>query len=215
MCGRYTQGQTKLAIIKAYNVTHVTAEIVPSFNVCPGQDVAAIAGHAERRLGLLRWGLPGLHAAGRSLINARAESLTEKPTFSRLLGKRRCLIVADGFYEWRQVDGRKQPVYIHMKDRSPFGFAGLWDSVRLDSGKPQAYGTIVTTSANKLIAPVHHRMPVILQASAIDAWLAPECKAVESLLQPFPDEAMTWYPVSDAVNSPKNDGPELVRPLVA
>ncbi len=215
MCGRYTQGQKKTTIAKAYNVTHVTGEIVPSFNVCPGQDVAAIAGHAERRLGLLRWGLPGLRPGGRPLINARAETLAEKPTFARLLGKRRCLIVADGFYEWRQVDGRKQPVYIHMKDRSPFAFAGLWDSVLLDSGKRQAYGTIVTTSANTLIAPVHHRMPAILQPSAIDAWLDPGCQDVKSLLRPYPDDAMTWYPVSDAVNSPGNDGPELVRPLVA
>ncbi len=103
------------------------------------------------------------------MINARAETLSEKPTFARLLAQCRCMIVADGFYEWRQDEGRKQPVYIHMKDQSPFVFAGLWDSAPLDSGKVQSYGTIITTSANKLVSQVHHRMPVILSSSAIDA----------------------------------------------
>jgi len=148
------------------------------------------------------------------LINARAETLAEKPTFSRLLTHNRCLIVADGFYEWQQVDGRKEPVYIHLKDDAPFVFAGLWDALRSDAGETQAYGTIITTSANSLIAPIHHRMPAILPPDAIDAWLDPKCTDAVRLLQPYPADAMAWYPVSDAVNSPKNDGPELVRPLV-
>lgn len=213
MCGRYTQKQKAAIIEKMFDVDKVVAEISASFNVCPGQDVAAIAGHTERRLGLLRWGLPSLKAGGRPLINARAETLAEKPTFARLLTTRRCLIMADGFYEWRQVDGRKQPVYIHMIDNSPFVFAGLWDSVTEEGGKPEAYCTIITTSANTLIAPVHDRMPVILQPSAIDAWLDPKYKGIGPLLQPYPDDAMAWYPVSDAVNSPRNNGPELIRPL--
>lgn len=213
MCGRFTQKQKAAIIEKMYGVDKVVAEISASFNVCPGQDIAAIAGHAERRLGLLRWGLPSLKAGGRPLINARAETLAQKPTFARLLEKRRCLIVADGFYEWRQVEGRKQPVYIHMKDNSSFLFAGLWDSAPLESGKTQAYGTIITTSANPLIAQIHDRMPVILPPSAIDAWLDPKCRDFGPLLQPYHDDAMAWYPVSDAVNSPRNDGPELIQPL--
>ncbi len=213
MCGRYTQKQKSAIIEKMYGVDKVVAEISARFNVCPGQDVAAIAGHAERRLGHLRWGLPSLKAGGRPLINARAETLAEKPTFARLLEKRRCLIVADGFYEWRQIDGRKQPVYIHMQDHSPFVFAGLWDSVTQEDGKLQSCCTIITTRANKLIAPVHDRMPVILPPSAIDAWLDPKCKETSPLLQSYPDDAMAWYPVSDAVNSPRNDVPELIRPL--
>ncbi len=214
MCGRYTQKQKAAIIAKMHGVDKVVAEISASFNVCPGQDVAAIAGHKERRLGLLRWGLPAGQTGGRPLINARAETLAEKPTFSRLLTRNRCLIVADGFYEWRQVDGRKQPVYIHLKDDAPFVFAGLWDALRSDAGETQAYGTIITTSANSLIAPIHHRMPVILPPASIDAWLDPKCKDAVRLLQPNPADAMAWYPVSDAVNSPKNDGSELVRPVV-
>lgn len=212
MCGRYTQGQKKVTIVKKYDVARITGEIVPSFNVCPGQHVAAIVGHTERRLGVLRWGLPSPRAGGRPLINARAETLAEKPSFARLLSQRRCLILADGFYEWRQDEGRKQPVYIHMKDRTPFAFAGLWDAVSLTTGK-RAYGTIITTRANKLISAVHHRMPVILPPSAIASWLDPRFTAIDSLLLPYPDGAMTWYPVSDAVNSTANDGPDLVRPL--
>lgn len=213
MCGRYTQSQKAAIITKVYDVDKEVAEISPSFNVCPGQNVAAIAGHKERRLGLLRWGLPAGRAGGRPLINARAETLAEKPTFARLLTQNRCLIVADGFYEWRLIEGRKQPVYIHMKDHSPFVFAGLWDSVRSSTGEAQAYGTIITTSANQLIVPIHHRMPVILSASTIDAWLDPKYKQPVQLLQPYPDDPMAWYPVSDAVNSPQNDGPELILPL--
>jgi len=212
MCGRYTQKQKAAIIAKMHGVDKVVAEISASFNVCPGQDVAAIAGHAERRLGLLRWGLPSLREGRRPLINARAETLAAKPTFARLLTRNRCLIVADGFYEWRQVDGRKQPVYIHLKDDSPCVFAALWDAIPGDTGEPRAYGTIFTTSANALIAPIHDRLPVILPPASIDAWLDPEYKAAARLLQPYPTEAMAWHPVSDAVNSPKNDGPELVRP---
>jgi putative SOS response-associated peptidase YedK len=212
MCGRYTQSQKQAIVEKMFGIEKVVAEISASFNVCPGQDVAAIAGHGERRLGLLRWGLPALRAGGRPLINARAETLAEKPTFAWLLAKRRCLIVADGFYEWRQVEGRKQPVYIHMQDHSTFVFAGLWDSAVQDGCKTRSYGTIITTRANRLISPVHDRMPVILPPSAIDAWLDSKFRDLGPLLQPYPDDAMAWYPVSDAVNLPKNDGPELVVP---
>lgn len=212
MCGRYTQRQKKAIVAKMFGIEKVIGEISASFNVAPGQDVAAIAGHSERRLGLLRWGLPSLRVGGRPLINARAETLREKPTFARLLAKRRCLIVADGFYEWQQVEGLKQPVFIHMKDDSPFVFAGLWDSTQQEDGGEKAFCSIVTTSANELIAPVHHRMPVILPPSGIDPWLDPRYRAPESLLKPYPDDAMEWYRVSEAVNSPRNDGPELVQP---
>ena len=214
MCGRYTQSQKQAVIKKMFGVEKVVADVSASYNVCPGQDVAAIAGHAERRLGLLRWGLPPARAGGRPLINARAETLTEKPTFARLLVQRRCLIVADGFYEWRQHQGRKQPVFILLKNDEPFVFAGLWDSLRLEDGQSQSYCTIITTSANALIAPVHDRMPVILTTSAMDAWLDPKYKDATQLLKQYPDDAMAWFPVSDAVNSPKNDSSELIVPLL-
>ena len=215
MCGRYTQSQKQAVIKKMFGVEKVVADVSASYNVCPGQDVAAIAGHAERRLGLLRWGLPPARAGGRPLINARAETLTEKPTFARLLVQRRCLIVADGFYEWRQHQGRKQPVFIHLKNDEPFVFAGLWDSRRLEDGQSLSYCTIITTGANSLIAPVHNRMPVILPPSAIDAWLDPKYEDATKLLKPYPEDGMAWFPVSDAVNSTTNDSPELVCPLTS
>ena len=130
-----------------------------------------------------------------------------------MLAQRRCLIVADGFYEWRQDQGRKQPVFIHLKNQEPFVFAGLWDSQPQENGESRSYCTIITTNANALIAPIHQRMPVILPASAMDAWLDPKYQNPTKLLQPYADDAMAWYPVSDAVNSPKNNGPELVSPL--
>ncbi len=213
MCGRFTQRQKSEVVAKLHGIDKVVENIPTSFNVSPGQDVAAIAGHAERRLGLLRWGMPAARAGGRPLINARAETLTEKPTFARLLNQRRCLIVADGFYEWRQDQGKKQPVFIHLKNQEPFVFAGLWDSWPHENGTIRSYCTIITTNANALIAPVHHRMPVILPTSAIDAWLDPRCQSPTKLLQPYPDNAMAWYPVSDAVNTPTNDNPDLVAPL--
>ena len=213
MCGRYTQTQKQAVIKKMFGIEKVIAEISQIFNVCPGQDVATIAGHKERRLGLMRWGLPAACTGGRPVINARAETLRDKPMFNKLLAKRRCLFVADGFYEWRAVDGRKKPVYIRMKDRTPFLFAGLWHFDNAYNGDKRPCGTIITTTANKLISPVHHRMPVILPPDSIDAWLDTKYSNIDSLLKPYPDEAMVWHPVSDAVNSPRNDGPELIKPL--
>jgi putative SOS response-associated peptidase YedK len=213
MCGRFTQKQETAIVAKMHGVDKVVSEISTSFNVAPGQNVAVIAGHKERRLGALCWGLPAFKADGRPLINARAETLSEKPTFSRLIARNRCLIVADGFYEWREIGGRKQPVYIHMKDDASFVFAGLWDSVQAEHGKSKSHCTIITTRANSLIAPVHHRMPVILPPASVDAWLDAKYTDPVSLLQPYPSEAMALYPVSNAVNSTRNDGPELIRPL--
>lgn len=213
MCGRYTQSRKQDVLQKTFAIDKIVAEIFPSYNVCPGQNVATIAGHGERRLGTLRWGLPSLRAGGRPLINARAETLREKPTFQRLLPSRRCLFVADGFYEWQRNGARKQPVYIHLKDRAPMVFAGLWDAVPTDDGGKNVCGTIITTQANDLLSPVHHRMPVIIPPDAIDAWLDPENRDVDELLRPYPDDTMRWYRVSDAVNSAANDGPELVEAL--
>lgn len=213
MCGRYTQKQKTQIIKKMYGIDKVIADISASFNVCPGQDVATIAGHSERRLGVLRWGLSAAIPGGKPLINARAETLTQKPTFAPLLAKRRCLFVADGYYEWQPIEGRKQPVYIYMQDQSPFVFAGLWNSVPIDNGQIRAHGAIITTAPNSLLSQVHHRMPAIIPPADIDAWLDPKYEYPKKLLKPYPVEAMKWHPVSNAVNSPRNDSPELEEPL--
>lgn len=213
MCGRYTQQQTTAIIEKMCGVEKVIADVSTSFNIAPGQDVAVVAGHKERRLGKLRWGLPVEGGGGRPLINARAETLASKPTFAPLLEKRRCLVVADGYYEWQQVEGRKQPVYIHMRDHSPFVFAGLWSSRLGDDGQSQACCVIITTAPNDLLASVHQRMPAILPAAVMDAWLDPKCRNARSLLQPYCADAMSWHRVSDAVNSVRNNSAALIEPV--
>ncbi len=152
------------------------------------------------------------------MINARAETLTEKPSFKRLIGSRRCLVPADGFYEWRREGKRKIPVWIHAKDRQPFAFAGLWDSWRnVALGDVLHTFTIITTEPNALLRPIHNRMPVIYDADMARHWLDPRCptnsaKALAAILQPFPSELIEAQEVSTLVNSPMNDTPECIRP---
>jgi putative SOS response-associated peptidase YedK len=195
----------------------------PSYNVAPTQDVLGIvrARDATRQLRELRFGLIPHWAkdvkVGFSMINARAETVRSKGAYSGLLERRRALIVADGFYEWRtDPDGRKRPVRYTLADGGPFAFAGLWASWH----DPEADAwldscTIITTTANGLVAPVHDRMPVILPRAAEAAWLDPELApaVVDALLVPYPAEEMHAAEASMLVNSVKNDGPELLDPL--
>ncbi len=216
MCGRFTRGVESKTIVTAFEIEAVTAATPPSYNVCPGQAVAAIAGQGPRKLGQVRWGLPFPGgASGRPVINARAETLADKPMFSRLLADRRCLIVADGFYEWRVEGGRKQPVYIYLKDRRPFGFAALWDRPAAGAAGDMPAGVIVTTQPNGLLAPIHNRMPAILPPKAIVPWLDPGIRdpgRLLELLQPYPEAAMACHPVSPRVNTPQHDVPDLIEP---
>ncbi|HVB61073.1 MAG TPA: SOS response-associated peptidase, partial [Ktedonobacteraceae bacterium] len=150
---------------------------------------------------------------GAKMINARAETLAEKPSFKRLLRSRRCLIVADGFYEWKKEYGGKTPMYITMKDGQPFAFAGLWDSWQGQDGKPVRTCTIVTTTPNDLVTSIHDRMPAILLPSARDTWLdtsIQDDQALLPLLAPYPADRMTARQVSRQVNSPRVEGPELL-----
>jgi putative SOS response-associated peptidase YedK len=165
----------------------------------------------------LRWGLIPSWAKdesiGSRMINARAESLAEKPSFKRLLHSKRCLIVADGFYEWKQENGSKTPMYITMKDDEPFAFAGLWDTWKNPDGEELRTCTIITTEPNALVAPIHNRMPAILLPDAREAWLDPSIKDDElltHLLAPYPPEAMTARAVSRLVNDPKHDSPDVL-----
>lgn len=166
---------------------------------------------------LMQWGLVPSWAKdpaiGDWMINARAETLTEKPSFKRLVGKKRCLVLTDGFYEWRKEGKRKIPMRFVLKSREPFAFAGLWDSWRKPEGDELQSYTIITTQANELLKPVHDRMPVILDSLAQKTWLDPEVtepRVLTVLLQSFPSELMEAYDVSTLVNSPTNDRPECI-----
>lgn len=171
----------------------------------------------SRVLRLMHWGLVPSWAKdpsiGNRMINARAETVHQKPSFKKLLGRRRCLVLADGFYEWRKVQGGKIPMRLVLKGREPFSFAGLWDSwQRPDGGEHQSF-TIITTISNDLLKPIHDRMPVILQPEGEEKWLAPDVKdmaALVSFLKPFPSNLMEAYEVSRLVNSPMNDRPECI-----
>jgi putative SOS response-associated peptidase YedK len=200
----------------------------PRYNIAPTQDIVVVrvmdAG-GEREAAMLRWGLIPSWAkepqSGPPLINARSETLAEKPTFRTAFRRRRCLIPADGFYEWQKpagsaARGKKQPFYIHRRDDQPFAFAGLWESWTAQDSEPLTIEscTIVTTAANKTLAPLHDRMPVILAAGDYALWLDPaieEPAAVAHLLMPCGDDELAAEPVSTHVNRVANDDPRCVE----
>ncbi len=220
MCGRYTLTSPIEVLAEEFGISGPLPELSPSYNVAPGQGVATVMEEDDgsRRLEVLKWGfVPSWAkdpAGGDRMINARSETAAEKPSFRKAMRERRCLILADGFYEWKKTGGGKQPFHIKMEDGRPFAFAGLWESWGRD-GETIRSCTILTTGANDLVREVHDRMPVILPRDAYAPWLDPGTRDPEpllSLLVPFPPEAMTAYPVSRAVNSPSNDGPYCVEP---
>jgi putative SOS response-associated peptidase YedK len=221
MCGRYTVAVDPQLLAERFNVA-LPEEMVPRYNVAPTDPVLALTERsAGRALVVARWGLVPHWAkepkVGARMINARAETLGEKPAYRALLAKGRCLILADGFYEWRlDPDGARRPVRYTLEDGSPFGFAGLWTGRRdPESDEWLRTCTIITTTANALVAPVHDRMPVIIPRDAEDAWLDREVAvdAALSLLQPYPADRMSAADASMLVNSVKNDDPRLLDPL--
>jgi len=217
MCGRYTLAASPQALVEQFDLSGDLPDLAPSYNVAPGTDVPAVVGDGEeRRLGLLRWGLVPFWAddpeVGSRIINARAESAPEKPSFRAAFRQRRCLIPADGFYEWQRADGGKQPFYARMENGEPFAFAGLWERWR-GEGEEILSCTILTTDANALLEDVHHRMPVIVAPENYGPWLDPASgkEDLTPLLKPYPDELMETYPVGRIVNNPKNDDPSCIE----
>ena len=221
MCGRFTLTydiNTIANTFHAQNTLSTQAESSPRYNIAPTQGIVAVMQNDTRHLDLLRWGLIPSWAKeesiGSKMINARAETLAEKPSFKRLLHTRRCLIVADGFYEWKaETKGPKQPMYFSLQQHEPFAFAGLWDSWKSPDGALLRTCTIITTNANELVAPVHNRMPVILPSTAYDAWLDPTLRDEQELLpllKPYNAQDMTVRAVSRLVNDPKKEGPALL-----
>jgi len=227
MCGRYTLTTPPELIADLFGLEGVPT-FAPRWNVAPTQEAAVvrIPGPGEkRRLDFLRWGLVPAWAEdpsiGNRMINARAETAAEKPSFKRSLQKQRCLVVADGFYEWRKEGKLKQPIWIHRSDGRPFAFAGLWASWRPKGAQREDPAletfTILTTTPNELMKPIHDRMPVILAPEDFGLWLDPgvaDPARLVPLLQPAPDRAFETREVSRVVNSPAHDGPDCIAPLV-
>jgi putative SOS response-associated peptidase YedK len=227
MCGRYVAAAPPSEIAK-YFAAAPPAEteklLEPSYNVAPTNEVYAVVERDDERvLDHFRWGLVPLWAKdiaiGSKMINARAEGIATKNAYRHAFRKQRCLIPADGFFEWKKIEGekRKQPMYIHRVDGEPLAFAGLWETWRGPDrdGEPLYTCTIITTSANETMAPVHDRMPVILPPDLWEKWLDPEMQDTNELmryLQPAPASLLTLYPISTAVNNVRNKGVELLIP---
>ncbi len=219
MCGRFTLTDDLLILQEMFEFEYA-GEYTPRYNIAPGQPILAVGSNGKRRKGnMLKWGLIPYWAKdekiGYKMINARAETIDEKPSFKHAFKKQRCLILADGFYEWKKTDKGKQPYRFIMKDRKPFAFAGLWETWR-KGDKPVHSCTIITTEANDIMKDVHHRMPVILPMETHDLWLDPnydDTRHLKSLLVPYPAEKMEKYPVSTIVNSAKNESPDCIVPL--
>jgi putative SOS response-associated peptidase YedK len=221
MCGRFALKTPPKTIQEHFSLPG-TVELSPRYNIAPSQAIAVVRhlpGKRFRQLDMLRWGLIPHWAKdikiGYKMINARAETLAQKPSFRAAFQKRRCLVIADGFYEWAHSGKAKQPMYVHLKNGVVFGFAGLWESWHSPGGSTVESCTIITTSANELIREIHDRMPVILRSEQYETWLqdsTPE-HFLQQLLMPYPAEAMEAYRVSPEVNSPTNDTPACIKPI--
>ncbi|MGC8723424.1 MAG: SOS response-associated peptidase [Acidobacteriota bacterium] len=221
MCGRFTVRLPTPDLAAAFGVAARARETAPSFNVAPGREVPVVVDEGEgRRLDAFRWGLIPRWAKdpsiGERLINARAETVAEKPAFRQAFLHRRCLILADGFYEWKAEGTRKTPYFISVEGVPVFAFAGLWERWAPPDGEPVLSCAILTVEANAFMRSIHHRMPVILPPEAHGAWLDPhngDRQALLALLRPFPSEGMRAHPVSTFVNAARHDSIQCVLPL--
>jgi putative SOS response-associated peptidase YedK len=222
MCGRFTMTVDPAQLRDAFPWLDIREDWEPRFNIAPTQPVAVIANRGDKRLDFFRWGLIPSWAKdptiGNRLINARAETLAEKASFRNAYRRRRCLVLADGFYEWRTEANKKckQPMYIRMKTSKPFGFAGLWEIWNSPDGSQVFSCAIITTEPNQLLSGIHNRMPVILEGEAYTQWLEPTEKSpqdLQELLKPYPSDELVAFPVSTLVNSPDNDTPGCIEPL--
>jgi putative SOS response-associated peptidase YedK len=215
MCGRFTLTVSPEALAEEFGLAE-TPELEPRYNIAPSQPVAVV--RYGRTLGLVRWGLiPGWAkdaSIGNKLINARAESAGEKPAFRSAFRRRRCLVVADGFYEWQAARDRKQPIWFHLAGGRPFAFAGLWERWHDPAGDRDVDScTILTVPASPFVAPVHDRMPAILTPGDYDAWLDPaleDTARLHAMLRPYAGEDLQASPANPLVNSPAHEGPECL-----
>lgn len=221
MCGRFSLSVTAETLAEQLALEALPA-LEPRFNIAPTQESVVIRAREDglREGAMMRWGLVPFWAKDRKIgsrmINARSETVAEKPAFRAAFTRRRCLVPADGFYEWRREEGRKQPYRVCLTDGTPFAMAGLWERWDKEPGEPLLSFTILTTEPNELVAPIHDRMPVILEPEDYATWLDPSVDdrgSLEALLDAYPAGAMEAYPVSTAVNSPANDDPRCIARL--
>jgi putative SOS response-associated peptidase YedK len=223
MCGRYRLSRRKQILVEHFGADYADSDWEPRYNIAPTRPVPVLRQDPKgpvRRLCLMRWGMIPFWAndmgIGAKMINARAETLATKPAFREPLQKRRCLIPADGFYEWKRSGKTKQPFCFEVKDGELFAFAGLWDRWRAPDGNMLESCTILTTTPNRLLADIHDRMPVILVPADYDLWLDPgmnDAAAALDLLRPFDAPLMRSYPVSARVNAVANDDAECAAPI--
>ena len=224
MCGRYTLTASGEVIAEVFDLKDAP-QVVPRFNIAPTQEAPVVRQPEpgeSRSCDALRWGLIPFWAKdpdiGNRMINARAETITEKPSFRTSFRRRRCLAVMSGFYEWQERSGPKQPFYIRRSDHRPMAVAAIWDRWQDASQRSIETFALITTEAAPGLATIHHRMPVILEPPQFTAWLDPgqeEAASLTQFLQPFATENLTWHPVSRFVNSPANDTPSCIEPLTS
>ena len=222
MCGRFSLTDI-VSIFSRFGVIiskDINKKITPHYNIAPTQKIPVIYKdkNQENRIEFMKWGLVPFWAKdpkiGHKMINARAETLTQKPSFKHLLKSKRCLVPSSGFYEWKRIDKRKVPYYIGIKNSKIFSFAGLYDNWKDSVGNELKTFTIITTNSNNTLKPIHNRMPVILEREFEEDWLDVKTHDFDSLkqmLKPYPDDKMIAYAVSYEVNNPSNDNPELIR----
>jgi putative SOS response-associated peptidase YedK len=222
MCGRFTLTIDPSSLQQAFPWAVIPNDFFPRYNIAPSQPVAVIPNTGDNTVSMYKWGLIPSWAKdpsiGNRIINARAETLAEKPSFRHAFRRRRCLILADGFYEWKQKPGMKskQPVYIRMDDNRAFAFAGLWELWKSPDGSEICSCTIITTQPNEFLKPIHNRMPLILPADGYKRWLVTEDQPpaqLTDLLVPYKAYDLIAYPVSRMVNRPEMDSAELISPV--
>ncbi|MDR0136995.1 SOS response-associated peptidase [Metabacillus idriensis] len=223
MCGRYTLFAEYADLVVRFQIGAAIEEdeYVYSYNIAPSHEVLSVINDGtQNRMGFLKWGLIPPFAKdekiGYKTINARAETLADKPSFRNAFRKKRCLVLADSFYEWKRQEGGKTPMRIKMKTGEPFGMAGLWESWKSPTGKTIYSCTVITTEPNELMSSIHERMPVILKPEDEARWLDPSIHDPDDLrpfLQPFDETQMEAFEVSSEVNSPKNNGVHLIREI--
>ncbi|MFO0998164.1 MAG: SOS response-associated peptidase [Alphaproteobacteria bacterium] len=223
MCGRYSITTPVDALQKLFDFADPAPSLAPRYNLAPGQDAPVLRLDStlptpRRRLVMLRWGLVPAWAkdarAGDGMINARGETVDERPTFRAAFQKRRCLVLADGFYEWQGAAGRRVPYRIEFEGRRPFAMAGLWESWTGPEGVALETFAIVTTDANRALAPIHHRMPVIVPPWAQPAWLgeeAADAAHLKALLRPYEEDDMIAYQISPRINKAAVDDPSVLE----
>jgi len=219
MCGRFVLQSAVEIISQIFRLGRVDVSLIPRYNIAPGQDIAIVVEEGgTRSLVSCRWGLVPSWAKdlseGNKMINARAETVAEKPSFRQPFLRHRCLVVADGFYEWRTEGGKKTPVYVRPRSGTPMGFAGLFNRWTGPDGAAVCTTTIITTEANDLVRPLHDRMPAITSPDRYDLWLSPGMQdqgRLQSVLTPCPSGLLEAYEVTSKVNATKNDSPENIE----